>query len=167
MTRAEFVSVLAALPAAAAGAEPQRAWSFKAEFLKQLVNQIPAILKTQDPATGQFGTGIWIATDQNALFPLAVAWSWNDPANPHYHSPALLEAIGKGGDALIAAQNPSGMWIFRKKDNSTWGDIYMPWTYSRWIRAYDLVKEALPPLPKPKKRPSAPKLTTAWISPMS
>ena len=146
MTRAEFVSVLAALPAAAAGAAPppKRKWTFKTEFLKQLANQIPTLLKTQDTATGQFGTGIWIVTDQNVLFPLAVAWSWNDPANPHYHSPALLEAIGKGGDALIAAQNERGMWIFRKKDNSTWGDIYMPWTYSRWIRAYALVRDALP-----------------------
>jgi hypothetical protein len=142
MTRAEFVSLLAALPAGAA--EPEKDWTFKAEFLQQLVTKIPAILKTQEPLTGRFGTGIWIVTDQNVLFPLAVAWSYKDPANPHYHDSALLEAIGKGGDALIAAQNPRGMWIFRKKDNSTWGDIFMPWTYSRWIRAFSLVKDALP-----------------------
>ena len=36
------------------------------------------------------------------------------------------------------------MWLFRKKDNSTWGQIYMPWTYASWIRAYVLVKDALP-----------------------
>ncbi|MES2460456.1 MAG: hypothetical protein V4671_07720 [Armatimonadota bacterium] len=143
MTRAEFVSALAALPASVA-VEPESEWTFKAEFLQQLMTRVPEILKTQDPATGQFGSGIWIVTDQNVLFPLAAAWSIKDSANPHYHDPALLEAIGRGGDALIAAQNPRGMWVFRKKDNSTWGDIYMPWTYSRWIRAYALVKEALP-----------------------
>jgi hypothetical protein len=147
MTRAEFVSVLAALPASAAAVaeEPEEAWTYKSEFLQQLVKQVPTILQTQNTENGQFGSGIWIVTDQNVLFPLAVAWSWKDPANPHYHNPELLEAIGKGGDALIAAQNPRGMWIFRKKDNSTWGDIFMPWTYSRWIRAYALVKDSLPP----------------------
>ncbi len=146
MTRAECISALAALPVtiAAGGEEPQKEWTFKAEFLKQLVKHVPLLLKTQNRENGQFGTGIWIVTDQNVLFPLAVAWSRKDPANPHYHDPALLEAIGKGGDALIAAQNERGMWIFRKKDNSTWGDIYMPWTYSRWIRAYALVQGALP-----------------------
>ena len=28
------------------------------------------------------------------------------------------------------------MVIFRKKDHSTWGPIYMPWVYSRMVRAY-------------------------------
>ncbi|MGH9469700.1 MAG: hypothetical protein ACRD1N_05075, partial [Terriglobia bacterium] len=50
-----------------------------------------------------------------------------------------------GGDALIDAQDESGKWIFRKKDGSTWGMIYQPWTYSRWVRAFQLVGDALPP----------------------
>jgi hypothetical protein len=120
-------------------------WTYRAEFLRELVRQIPDILKSQDAATGRFGTGIWIVTDQNVLLPLAAAWSTQDPANPFYHSPEVLEAIGKGGDALINDQDAQGMWVFRKKDGSTWGDIYMPWTYSRWVRAFALVKDALPP----------------------
>jgi hypothetical protein len=56
----------------------------------------------------------------------------------------VLEAIMSAGDALIAVQDPKGMWEFRKKDNSTWGQIYMPWTYSRWIRTFDIVKDAMP-----------------------
>ena len=50
-----------------------------------------------------------------------------------------------GGDALIAEQMPDGQWIFRKKDGSEWGPIYQPWTYSRWIRAFFLIKDAMPP----------------------
>ncbi len=61
--------------------------------------------------------------------PLAAAWSIKDPANPYYHDKKLLAAIGKGGEALVDAQDKDGMWLFRKKDNSTWGQIYMPWTY--------------------------------------
>ena len=53
-------------------------------------------------------------------------------------------SIGKGGEALVDDQDKDGKWLFKKKDNSTWGMIYMPWTYSRWIRAYVLVKDALP-----------------------
>jgi len=51
----------------------------------------------------------------------------------------------KGGDYLIEQQDEKGMWTFRKKDNSTWGRIYMPWTYSRWIRTFYLIKDAMPP----------------------
>jgi hypothetical protein len=119
-------------------------WHFKKEFVAPLVQHVPKILKTQDKSTGRFGTGIWIVTDQNQMYPLAAAWSINDPANPYYHSPEVLEAIMSAGDALIADMRPDGMWEFRKKDGSTWGDIYMPWTYSRWIRAFSLIKDAMP-----------------------
>lgn len=117
---------------------------FKDRCLADLVAAVPAILASQDPATGRFGKGIWIVTDQNVLFPLAVAWSHADPKNPFYHRADLLAAITKGGDALIPAQDKDGRWLFEKKDGSTWGQIYMPWTYSRWIRAYQMVREALP-----------------------
>ena len=65
--------------------------------------------------------------------------------NPWYHNPKLLRAIMAGGDALVDDQDPKGMWTFRKKDGSTWGQTYMPWTYSRWARADLLVKDAMPP----------------------
>lgn len=120
-------------------------WRLRAEFRPYLIRSVPTLLASQDRETGRFGTGIWIVTDQNALFPLAVAWSLPGEDNAHYHDPELLEAIMDGGDALINDQNAKGMWEFRKKDGSTWGDTYMPWTYSRWVRAFLLIKDAMPP----------------------
>jgi hypothetical protein len=119
-------------------------WHFKQELAPQLVKQVPGLLKSQDKKTGRFGEGIWIVNDQNVIYPLAVAWATVDDRNSYYHSPEVLDAIMLGGDALIADQDPRGMWVFRKKDGSTWGDIYMPWTYSRWIRAYALIRDAMP-----------------------
>ena len=120
---------------------------FKDEFLTHLVRAVPKLLASQDKATGRFcpADEIWIVQDQHAIFALAAAWSIEHPSNPHYHSPELLDAVMAGGDALIADQDARGMWVFRKKDGSTWGDIYMPWTYSRWVRAYGLIKDAMPP----------------------
>ncbi len=123
---------------------PLETWPPREFLLKALTNSIEPILKSQDPATGRFGTQPWICNDQNVLLPLAAAWSIQDPANPWYHSERLLQAIARGGEALVEDQDAKGMWTFRKKDNSTWGQIHMPWTYSRWIRAYVLVKDALP-----------------------
>ena len=117
---------------------------YKDEFRRLLVERVPGILKAQDPKTGRFGTGIWIVGDQNAIFPLAVAWATESKDNPYYHDPKVLEAIMAGGDALIDDQAPNGQWEFRKKDGSTWGPIYMPWTYSRWIRAFGLIRDAMP-----------------------
>ena len=119
-------------------------WHFKQELLSVLAAKVPDILKSQDPTTGRFGTGVFIVTDQNAIYPLAVAWATQGNGNAFYHSDKLLAAIIKGGDALIAAQNPDGMFLFKKKDGSEWGDIYMPWTYSRWIRAFSLIRDAMP-----------------------
>jgi hypothetical protein len=112
--------------------------------LDDLVSAVPGILAAQDAKTGRFGTGIWIVTDQNVLLPLAAAWSRKSPRNPYYHSAKVLDAIMLGGDALIDDADQKGQWVFRKKDGSTWGKIYMPWTYSRWIRAYALIREAMP-----------------------
>src|SRR5438045_2064445 len=95
-------------------------WDYKKEMLPQLVDHIDDILKTQDKSTGRFGTGVFIVTDQNAMFPIAAAWAIDDPANSWHHKPELLEAVMAAGDALIPEQKPSGKFIFRKKDNSTW-----------------------------------------------
>ncbi len=134
-----FLSVACAA-AGVAGTE----WNPREPFLKSLVGGVPAILKSQDPATGRFGSQPWICADQNVLLPLAAAWAIKDPANPYYHDAKLLEAIMAGGDALVADQDKNGAWTFRKKDNSTWGQILMPWTYSRWIRAFQLIKDDMP-----------------------
>ncbi|MBN1345912.1 MAG: hypothetical protein JXQ73_24695 [Phycisphaerae bacterium] len=119
-------------------------WDPTDAFLADLVKSVDGILKTQDPKTGRFGTEPWICRDQNVLLPLAAAWSIKDDDNPWYHNPKLLEAIMDGGDALVDDQDKDGKWTFRKKDGSTWGQIYMPWTYSRWVRAFLLVKDAMP-----------------------
>lgn len=134
-----FVLPLFLVPAARA--EP---WKFKDEFFPELVKALPKILEAQDAKTGQFGTGIWIVTEQNVVFSLAVAWATERADNPYFHDAKLLDAIMLAGDALVKDQDETGQWEFRKEDGSTWGQIYMPWTYSRWIRAFSLIKEAMP-----------------------
>src|SRR4051794_28993765 len=71
--------------------EPMQS-TFKEQSIPFLINGVPDILKSQDKKTGRFGDGIWIVTDQNAFYPLAVAWSLNRPDNPYYHSPEVLQA---------------------------------------------------------------------------
>src|SRR5687768_3346803 len=139
MTIAVVLLLVTAAPAA-------EVWHFKREFLPALVKAVPKILESQDKQTGRFGTGIWIVQDQHPMYPLAVAWATriDGVENPYYHNTEVLEAIMSAGDALIADQDEKGMWEFRKKDSSTWGKIYMPWTYSRWIRTFDLIKEGMP-----------------------
>jgi hypothetical protein len=132
---------LLAILAGTASAEMVR---FKDRCLADVVTQTPALLASQDRTTGRFGKGIWIVNDQNVMLPLAAAWSFKNSRNPYYHDRAVLEAIMSGGDALIADLDKDGKWEFRKKDGSTWGQIYMPWTYSRWIRAYALIRDAMP-----------------------
>jgi len=119
-------------------------WDLRAAFLADLVDAVEGILASQDPKTGRFGTQPWICRDQNVLLPLAAAWHIEDDRNRWHHDAKLLEAIMAGGDALVDDQDKDGKWTFRKKDHSTWGQIYMPWTYSRWVRAYLLIKEAMP-----------------------
>jgi hypothetical protein len=127
------------------GAPAAESWPDRAWLVRSLVNEVPAILKTQDPETGRFGGEPWTCTDQNAIFPLAAAWAIEDAGNPYHHSEPVLRAVCQGGDVLVAAQDAEGMWTFRRKDNTTWGRIHMPWTYSRWVRAYALVRDAMPP----------------------
>lgn len=122
-----------------------RMWNFKPEFLPLLMSSVPKILKSQDPVSGRFGSGIWIAGDQQVIYPLAAAWALNDSSNVWFHDPKLLAAIMRGGDALAEAQDKQGQWVFRKKDNSTWGSHFNPWVYSRWVRAYNLIGSAMPP----------------------
>ena len=115
-------------------------WKPEPELLTSLDDAVPGILDSQKD-NGEFGTEPWICRDQNVLLSLAAAWSLQPSA--HHLSDEVLRAIVKGGDALIDAQDAEGKWTFRKKDGSTWGQTLMPWTYSRWIRAYALVREAM------------------------
>ena len=140
---AVFIISLLATPGSFAGSThfPAR---FKARCLHDLVSQVPEILNSQDPKTGHFGTGIWISIDQNVLLPLAAAWSYHDARNPYYHNPRVLDAIMLGGDALIEAQDKDGKFLFLKKDGSKWGQIYQPWIYTRWLRAFQMIRSAMP-----------------------
>jgi hypothetical protein len=133
-----------AMGGAARAADAPADWNPREQFLKALVQEVPAMLQQQDPATGRFGSEPWICDDQNLIFPLAAAWAIADSGNPYYRDERVLEAVMKGGDALVGAQDKYGMWEFRKKDNSTWGQTAQPWTYSRWVRAFHLIKEAMP-----------------------
>ena len=129
----------------AAAEAPAAEVRFKDRCLADVVRAVPEILASQDPRTGRFGTGIWLVTDQDVMLPLAAAWATKGRNNPYYRDPKVLQAIMAAGDALIADQDETGQWEFRKKDGSTWGRIYMPWTYSRWIRSYGLIRDAMPP----------------------
>ncbi|MFP4026773.1 MAG: hypothetical protein ACLFWL_03180 [Candidatus Brocadiia bacterium] len=116
-------------------------WEPEPELLESLDHAVPDILASQKE-NGQFGTEPWISTDQNVMFPLAVAWHLKD--SKYHHDAQLLDAIVRGGYACIEGQDENGMFLFKKKDYSEWGPIYQPWIYSRWIRAYWLVKDAMP-----------------------
>lgn len=118
---------------------------YKERFVAQLAKRAPAALESFDPATGRFGKGIWIVTDQNVMLPLAVLYTRKAEDNPYYQDAKLLDVLMKAGDALIDDMDANGQWEFRKKDGSTWGQISMPWTYSRWIRTYALIKNDMPP----------------------
>jgi hypothetical protein len=116
-------------------------WSPEPQLLESLTRAVPGILSSQKP-NGEFGTEPWICRDQNLLLPLAVAWGLEGSA--YHHDATVLDAIISGGDALINDADEQGRWINRKKDNSTWGPHHMPWTYSRWVRAYGICREAFP-----------------------
>ena len=134
----------AASAASAVTADEWDAWPPHGYLVKSLAAGIQPILDTYHPETGRFGAEPWICQDQNVVFPLAAAWSLDDPQNPWHHDARLVEVVAKAGVALVDDMDADGKWTFRKKDNSTWGQIHMPWTYSRWIRAYQLMRAALP-----------------------
>ena len=117
---------------------------YREQFLHLLAKDVPRLLKTYDASTGRFGEGIWTCEDQNLMLPLAVVYATPGKGNSQFKDAKLLDVIMKAGDALIEDMDEHGQWEFRKKDGSTWGKISMPWTYSRWIRSYGLVREDMP-----------------------
>ncbi len=138
------VMILLMMLMACAASAADEALVYKDRLSKLLVDRVPGILKTFNAETGRFGSGIFIVGDQNVLLPLAVAYNLNRPDNRFYKSRELLDVIMAGGDALIEAQDEKGMFRFDKKDGSYWNQIYMPWTYSRWIRAFSLIRDDMP-----------------------
>ena len=119
-------------------------WNYKQEFLPVLVQAVPGILRSEQGTSGRFGSGIWISADQTVIYTLAVAWAFKDENNPYYHDPKLLEVIMRGGDVLAQTHDKLGRWMFQKKDGSKWGMHFNPWMYSRWIRTYSLIRDAMP-----------------------
>jgi len=118
--------------------------TYKDRLIERLAESVPGILKTFDSESGRFGSGIWICRDQHPMYPLAVAYATQAEGNRYYKDPELLKVIVKSGDPLIENMDERGRWIFEKKDGSTWGMIWMPWTYSRWIRTLALVRDDMP-----------------------
>jgi hypothetical protein len=140
-----WVLVICAIAVPAKGDDTPTEWNPRERFLKELVADVPGTLKKQDPTTGRFRFGDpWLCGDQNVIFALTVAWATEDSTNPFHHDQALLESVMKGGDALIAAQDKQGAWPFLKRDNSYWGQFANCWTYSRWVRAFQVIKGAMP-----------------------
>ncbi len=109
-----------------------------------LVEKIPELIKSFDPETGRFKQGAFDARGQDPIYALATAYSLNFKGNPYYKNQEILNTIIAGGDALIRAQDDKGMWPFNK-NGSYWGQTYMCWTYSRWIRTYLLIRGDMPP----------------------
>ena len=77
-------------------------WKPEPQILEALVTAVPAML-SELKENGQFGNEPWTCGDQNRIYPLAAAWSLEESA--YYHSDEVLDAIIKGGDALIDAQD--------------------------------------------------------------
>ena len=101
----------------------EKIWKLEPEMLASLDAGVPEILASQKE-NGQFGTEPWISTDQNVMLALAAAWHMEESA--YYHDDTVLDAIVRGGYALIDGQDEAGMFLFEKKDYSTWGQIYQP-----------------------------------------
>lgn len=79
-----------------------QSWQPEPQLLESLDLAVAEILASQKD-NGQFGTEPWISTDQNVL--LALAAAWHLPASAHCGSEAVLNAIVRGGYALLKAQH--------------------------------------------------------------
>src|SRR5690554_6353716 len=78
-------------------------------YLRMLADDVPQNLDRFDEATGRFLTGGgWAVTNQDIVYPLALLYTTEDPANPYFRDDTLLTYIGRGGDAWRDFQNPDG-----------------------------------------------------------
>ncbi|HND63168.1 MAG TPA: hypothetical protein PLB90_16940, partial [Opitutaceae bacterium] len=134
-----------ALPRSARAGEPAGRVDLaelRAYLRRALAAKHDAIMASARPS-GQFGTLPWIVRDQDVMLTLALLY--RDEAGPHHRDPEVLEAVAAAGRYLRSRQDAKGMWPFDKKDGSNWGQIYMPWTYLRWMITYDLIAADLAP----------------------
>ncbi len=115
---------------------------FRQNLIEILESKVDSILSSSHP-DGRFGTEPWIVRDQDVMLTLALLYTCEE--SEHFKSPKLLETIAAGGRCLRNRQDEKGMYVFRKKDGSEWGMIYMPWTYLKWIVTFDLIGEDLSP----------------------
>ena len=99
--------------------------------------------KTQDPDSGRFlaENGGWAITMQDPM--LCYAYLYKHKGTPYYGDETVLKIILNAVHALRQYQNPDGMMEFIKTDGSTWGPIYMPWTWYHWLETYALLKDDL------------------------
>lgn len=111
-----------------------------AYLLGALEQKLPEI-RAQARPDGRMGTDPWICRDQHDILTLAILYQTAGSAA--YRDPAVLELIAQGGAYLTKMQDEKGMWRFDKKDGSYWGQIFMPWTYVRWIVTYGLIHAEL------------------------
>ena len=116
-------------------------WQPEPEMREALTMSISEILASQRRG-GEFGIEPWVCGDQNVMFPLAVAWAMEN--GPFAGDPVVLGAIVRGAKPLIDELDEDGKWEFRKKDNSTWGRVAMPWTYRRWVCTYSIIRDEMP-----------------------
>ena len=78
-------------------------WSFGDRLREDLFAAVPGILAAQKE-NGQFGDEPWICQDQNVLLALAAAWSLE--GSPYYQRGELIDAIERGGKALVEVDLP-------------------------------------------------------------
>jgi hypothetical protein len=131
---------------AAKGRREPQTWPPTDWLLQSLVQSVPAQLAKFDAKTGRFQAKNWQAKNQNVIFPLAAAWQLASKANPYHGDEALLAVISKAGEALTEAQDENGGWPVTAGGRSQ----RLSGTYSRWVRAYMLVKDHLPPASRQK-----------------
>ena len=136
------LSMNAATPTPSAPATAFDRERLRAHLLRALEAKLDPVLAQSRP-TGQFGTDPWIVRDQDVILTLTLLYQCK--GGPHFHDPKLLAHIAAGGRYLRARQDAKGMWPFDKKDHSNWGQIYMPWTYLRWMITYELIGDELAP----------------------
>lgn len=114
---------------------------FRAFLIANLESHLETVLAHARP-DGRFGSDSWICRDQHDILTLTLLYQTE--GSSAYHDPNILDLIAKGGTYLTKMQDEKGMWRFDKKDGSYWGQIFMSWTYLRWIITYKLIKNELP-----------------------
>ncbi|PYI51366.1 hypothetical protein [Paenibacillus flagellatus] len=111
-----------------------------AEVTAWFARNVEAEFDKLDARTGRFMEGEgWAVTNQDIMLSMAVLYLNQAPGNPLYRDAALLERIGRAGDALRSFQYPDGKVEFVKTDGSKWGPIYMPWSMYHWLETFKLL----------------------------